>query len=393
MWYRKEKGAFLLDVYKKDGIPATLYPNISYHIGSVDGQFPLKPGSSYPIRKNTIYSLGYIPEYVRTSVHNVHWLKSKSFTSVNGYSIALDKHETFDDFMAGMSGRRRQALARSIRRLNTCLDISYKMYHGTISKELYDYLMSTLKQMIANRFEQRPEDSETLKLWDKIYSSSFDLINSGKASLYVCYDREKPIFLSLNYHFDKILFGYVSSYNIDYGKFSLGQICIYKHVEWCISNGYILFDLGWGDLEYKRWWSNNTYTFRREVTYPKHSLFAFILVLLDGYKTELIAYLISKKVNIYFRKFKSHLKKGKSSKDRVPTPQYTLEDVQPEAVDLMGKTIVSLEDSGIPNSIIYDFLFLSQTKLSNISVYSMDDGKNYIVTGNKMTKKIVYTSK
>ena len=136
-----------------------------------------------------------------------------------------------------------------------------------------------------------------------------NLINKNKASLYVAYNGEKPIFISLNYHFDKILFGYVSSYDIDYGKFSLGQICIYKHIEWCLSNGYIMFELGWGDLEYKKWWSNNTYTFKSEVIYPKRSPLAYVLAHYYGYKTELIAYLISKKVNVRLRKLKSILRK------------------------------------------------------------------------------------
>jgi len=254
--------------------------------------------------------------------------------------------------------------------------------------------MDTLKEMIVKRFEQRPEDSETLKLWDKIYNVNFDLINEGKASLYACYDGEKPIFISLNYHFDKILFGYVSSYDIDYGKFSLGQICIYKHIEWSISNGYILFELGWGDLEYKKWWSNNTYTFKNEVIYPKGSPLAYLLAHMTGYKTELIAFLIAKKVNVQYRKIKSFLKKDNSSQEsKQPRSLYTFEDVRPEHIDHQHTPPVPLDDCEIPKSIIYDFLFLSQTKLSSISIYPVDDGKNYIISGNKMTKKLVYTLK
>lgn len=381
-----------MDVYKSKGLPSKLYSTVSYKMGANQGVFPIKKETISSNYNRNIFSVGYIPEYVTTELDPQLKLNTKTFKSVNGYSVWLGEHTNFKEFLASMQAKRRQALSRSLRRLDTCFDVDYRMFHGNISQEHYAYLMETLKEMISKRFEQRPENSETLTLWDKIYNSSFDLINKSKASLYVAYNGAEPIFISLNYHFDKILFGYVSSYDIDYGKFSLGQICIYKHIEWCLSNGYIMFELGWGDLEYKKWWSNNTYTFKSEVIYPKRSPLAYVLAHYYGYKTELIAYLISKKVNVRLRKLKSILRKGKGiSQPENPTPTYTLEDFEEKSLATANRRPIALSDRNVPKSVIYEFLFLSQTKITDISVYAMDDGKEYIILGNKIAKKIVYS--
>ena len=394
IYYKNIKGAFLLDVYKSQGLPSILCSNVSYKIGRHKGIFPIEEQSSSVNHKRNIFSLSYIPEYVTTELDEKKRFKSNTFKSVKGYSVRLGEYGSFKDFLASMQAKRRQALSRSLRRLDSCFDINYHMFHGNISEDSYNYLMDSLKKMIAKRFEQRPENSETLVLWDKIYSTSFRLINESKASLYVAYNEEKPIFISLNYHFDKILFGYVSSYDIDYGKFSLGQICIYKHIEWCLSNGYILFELGWGDLEYKKWWSNNTYNFKSQIVFPKNSPLAYAMAHYYGYKTELIAFLISKKVNIHLRKLKSLLRKnGTASEQNGPSHYYKLDDIEPKHIEIEKSTPIPLESSNIPKSIVYEFLFLSQTKISNITIYPLADGKNYIISGNKMSKKIVYSKK
>jgi len=132
MFYDKEIGAFLLDVYKKKGIPSKLYKGISYRLGPNKGPFPVESEIATPIPKNKIYSLGYIPEYVNTSIDPQYGLASKSFTSVKGYSISLYEYKNFDGFLSSMPRRRRQALARSVRRLNACLEVSYTMHHGNI---------------------------------------------------------------------------------------------------------------------------------------------------------------------------------------------------------------------------------------------------------------------
>ena len=390
--HKKENTTFLLDIHKQDDMLSTLYTDAVYNVNQTKGSIPLKTTSnqkpSFPLSKKHIYSVSYIPEYVRLTPSNAVDFRVRSFKSVKGYSVWLGECSTMKDFLPSLRRSQRKSLSRSLKRLDSCFDMKYKMYHGEISMEHYSFLMDTLKSMILKRFEQRGETSESIALWDKIHSTSFDLINNRKASLFVGYNDTEPVSISLNYHYDKILFGYVTSYNIDYSKFSLGQIGIYKRLEWCLENGYELFEMGWGDLAYKKWWSNNIYNFRHEFIFPKGSPIANSQVMFYGYKTEIMAYLISKNVNIYYRRFKSFFS---NKKYQDIESQYALVDVKFEHNDYKNKPPIPLSDSEIPRSIIYDFLFLSQTKLSNISVYSMDDEKNYIITGNKMTKKIVYT--
>jgi len=392
IFHKKENSTFLLDVFKQDGLLSKLYADAIYCVGQSKGQIPLQANQKLSSDlKKQVYSVSYVPEYVETVPINKVNFKIKSFKSVKGYSVWLRGCKTMNDFLPSLRRSQRKSLSRSLKKLDSCFDMKYKMYHGKISKENYSFLMDTLKSMILRRFEQRGETSENIALWDKIYSTSFELINTGKASLFVGYNDTEPISISLNYHYNKILFGYVTSYNIDYSKFSLGQIGIYKRLEWCLSNGYELFEMGWGDLAYKKWWSNNIYNFRHEFIFPKNSPLAYLQVMLYGYKTEIMAYLISKRVNIYYRNLKNILSRKQSSYDT--DHYYTLEDIKLDEIDFQNNAPIVLSDTPLPKSIIYDFLFLSGERPENIRVYALDDGENYLIKSNKMAKKIVNTSK
>lgn len=378
---------FLLDYNKTTPFFADFYAHLPYSLDKRIGYLPLIDNGNFNFGKNSVHVIDFIPEYVRPKIKTEIQLKLKEITTVAGYAIDLSAFNTFEDYQTSMPRKRRQALARSLRRLNQCLDVRFSMIQNTITRELYNCLMDSLKEMITRRFEQRPEESETLKVWDRLFEETYDLIMQGNASLYVCYNQEQPIFISLNYHMDKILFGYISSYDIDYGKFSLGQICVYKHVEWCFDNGYSLFEMGWGDLEYKKWWSNKIYIFKTQIFYSKNSIFAYLKTQYLALKKSLIAYLIQKKVNIYVRRLKTNLKQNNTSVNKGDF--YKFYDYKlPE-----NHSYIKLDvgDCTIPKIIINDFLFISQTNISNIEIYESNQEKKYILKGNKVTKKLVYT--
>lgn len=334
-----------------------------------------------------IYSVHYIPAYMKTVVNEPKKWTKKSYPSVTGYAITLHEFKDVAAFMLHQySKKSRKTVNRAIRSLEQCFDIRYKMYERDITQDEYSFLMNTLKAMIVSRFRQKQKRSDSLAVWEKVLNTSYKLIKEGKASLYVIYDRDKPINISFNYQYNRILFSYISSYDIDYSKFSLGQILIYKHLEWCFKKGFNHFELGWGDFEYKKQWSNNIYKFRHEITYSKHSLSGFLYATAMGTKTRTVAYLISKGINVHWQRAKKIL-----GKQRSPEPQstpYRFSDFSNGAS--LGAKPISWEDGNLPinRKIINDFLFSTQEHLDDVSLFYAEEVELFVLKGKKQTKSI-----
>lgn len=358
------------------------------HIRIQDENSNLLPAQQHPDDGSAnIHSVHYIPAYLATTLDQPNKWTKKSYPSVTGYAVALDEFKNVKDYLLHQhSTKTRNKINRVKRRLEQCFDIRYTIYEGDITLDEYTFLMNTLKAMIISRFRQKQQRSDSLAVWDKVLNSSYELIKEGKASLYVIYDRDKPINISLNYHYNRILFGYISSYDIDYSKFRLGQIWLYKHLEWCFDKGFNHFELGWGDLEYKKQWCNYVYTFRHEIIFPKGSLSGFLYATYMGTKTSAIAYLISKGVNLYWQRIKRKLGKH-------PVPQsisipYHLCDFSKN--ELLSVNPISWEDHEVPitRKIVNDFLFSTQEHLDNVRLFYVKEMELFVLKGKKQMKSV-----
>ena len=189
-----------------------------------------------------------------------------------GYAISLGKDMNPDQYVKQQFGSNAKTIRRYVNRLEACFNVSYKMFYGEIEYNTYMFIMTSLRSMLVKRFAQRNTTNSELQIWDEVVNDSYAQILEKKASLFVIYNESTPIEISLNYHFYKILFISTSSYDIDYAKFGLGHVEIYKQIEWCLANGVQIFEMGDGELDYKRRWSNAIYNFEHHVIYPKNSL-------------------------------------------------------------------------------------------------------------------------
>ena len=183
------------------------------HIGRQDENSNLLPAQQHPDNESAnIHSVHYIPAYLATTLDQPNKWTKKTYPSVTGYAVALDEFKNLKDYLLKQhSTKTRNKINRVKRRLEQCFDIRYKMYESDITKEEYSFLMNTLKAMIISRFRQKQKRSDSLTVWDKVLNSSYQLIKGGKASLHVIYNRDKPINISLNYQYNRILFSYISS--------------------------------------------------------------------------------------------------------------------------------------------------------------------------------------
>ena len=299
--------ALLTELYLKQEAISQIYSDVTLSSISNNSLISVEPTQS---GDNQIYSVTYAPDYMTVEATNTSKWTERVFSSVNGYAISVNNNLSVDQYLRKRSKKQRENINRALKRLEICFDVRYAMFQKNIKEEEYLYLMGHLKSMIVKRFEQRDQKSDNLVHWDKILSTSLQLMKEGKASLFVIYDKELPIAISFNYIYGSLLFGYISSYNIDYYKFSLGQLIIYKLLQWCLDNEYTQYDMGWGDLEYKKWWCNNIYRFNHRIIYKKYSLFGFLYANIKGNKSRIMAFLIAHGVNTRVNQIKKKLKKG-----------------------------------------------------------------------------------
>lgn len=381
----KEHISLLTDFHLKSRVISHVYSYLSF---SGSPQTNLIEKSIKEPADKKIYSFANVPDYVKLEITDPTLWTERTYPSFKGYAIHLAPHPSVEDYLKTHLSKRRKNILRSIRRLEQSFDIKYQMYLGDIEEENYRFLMGSLKDMIIKRFEQKGRKSDSLATWDKVFSTSMDLIKSEKASIFVIYTQTEPIAISLNYNYGDVLFSYISSYDIDYAKFSPGQIELCKQLEWCIKNGYTHFDMGWGDMEYKQWWSNKIYKLNHHIFYPKKSLKGFLYALAYGNKSRIMAVLISKGVNTRFHNFKKKLKNERKKGNHPPA--YQLKDFDISSSVQLEKIDLNMEKLPITKQMINDFLFLSQEQDGNVEAYHNKKEDVYILKGKKVAKIILF---
>lgn len=333
------------------------------------------------VQKAQVFKL--LPQYVK--IHPKDNFKIKAIPQHNmGYAIALEDVTSIEEYLQKQyNSKKRNIINRFVNRLEHCFNITYQLHIGTLPKDQYTFLMQALHQMIIQRFDERDEEHKNLNEWDDLMANTYQQILESKASLFVIYNNEQPIEISLNYHFDKILFSYVSSYHTDYSKFGLGHVEIYKQLEWCLKNGYILFEMGVGGMDYKRRWSNNIYQYQQCIFYNPNVLLSSVSATLKYIIYSLKEYLKAKGLNEIVPNM---LRKIKNVSKNNSEAEYKVNDIlkhnnQNKLEENISEIDLSVK---INNPLIRyrnDFLYTSLEKEDDTKVYFKAETKTYIISG------------
>ena len=150
--------------------------------------------------------------------------------------------------------------------------INYEVITGFIEKTTYNAIFDVFYTLLKERFKEKKTYNRYLPHWNALQEACYDKILSKKASLHIVYDSNKPISITLNYHLDNITFSHIQAYDINYSHYNLGDISIYKQLEWCLLNNKTIFDLSMGKTDYKTKWCNETYTFYYHIFYRKFAV-------------------------------------------------------------------------------------------------------------------------
>ena len=391
-------GHYNFDFFENRKLPA-FYNGILYHKNN-------KPVVSHDFEsievseEKKVHRMYNIPPYLDLLLKNPSTYSKLTLPEIDqGFLIDISTFKTVEDYTTQQfSGKRRKVIRAAVKRISTCFNINYVFYHGHIDKENYNYLLDIAHQFITRRFNQISKKHYQLPHWDLIKKNAYELILEKKASIFVIYDDDKPINICFNYHFENITCYTLTSFDVDYSKFSIGTVKTFKQLEWQINNGFTIFDLSFGASEYKSKWSNNRYDLNHNIIIKKKSVISNLLAVLLYCYLKLKFYLFRAYYKNPNNKLLSFLKNAihlsePAIKETHPKPiEYKLTDI--DLFDFeeanIEKIDVETETYAFLRKPFYDFLHTIQEHKTNVSVFKLNNEENtYVFKRGENLKKLI----
>ncbi len=379
----KSKNNFFRGFFEEDTIPA-----IYDHVMLKDNGRMIPNVGLMEGKKHKVYSVFLIPDYLELSLKEPGKFSQTTITQKNlGYTIRLDGNFDIDAHLKTRFKSNHKVIRRYKRRLESCFNIDYRMIYGEVEKKEYEHLMSALKGMIVRRFNQLNSSNENLDKWDEIKNLSYKLMKEKKASLFIIYNNKTPIDISLNFHVDEIMFASIGSYDIDYEKFGLGHVEIYKMLEWCVGNNYKMMEMGYGDWDYKRRWSNHMYQFKHQIVFDKTSFFASMLGHLNITTIKIKEKLKDKNLHLWLKKWSKPKRKGTVQMECIGMDK----DFQFSKNQSVHEIDINNEENDFLKKQLYDFLYSSTEHIENVKVFKMKNQDNsYVFKGNTFSCQLTF---
>lgn len=307
---------------------------------------------------------------------------------ITGYAVLLKEHKNLESLLRSDYKKSfRDNIKRLVNRLETCFDVRYDFHFGNIEKQHYDTLMLALKSMLVKRFDQRGDQTDVLKTWDHYLESTYSFILQKKASILAIYANEKLIHVCVNHHFKNILFVSVPSYDINYSKFALGNISIYKLLEWCLQNQYYMLDMAYGDLEYKRRWSNCLYGFEHHIFAPKNKPLYRGLASLNRGIIQIKNILKNYNIDGFIKKMKALKQKKVRYQNNNPFTAHDQNDINID--DAFKIDHFNINDDALQNA-IFNFLYVTKTHIKNVQVFAHRNKKDFFILGKNISQKVSF---
>ncbi|UKM63942.1 GNAT family N-acetyltransferase [Flavobacteriaceae bacterium GSB9] len=325
---------------------------------------------------NKVYQQTLVPSYLDVTLDPS--LQAQNIFNKKGYAIRVREIDNIDTYLKKHAGNNfKKNTLRSLRRLEQCFNISYTMFFGDIESETHSILMEKLISMIKARFQEREGKNRVIENWDYYTDIAYHLINKKKASLFVIYSDDSPIEISLNFHQGSIMYSAISSFDLNFHKFSLGNIEIYRQLEWCLENDISLFDMGYGSFDYKIKWSNFIYDLNTQVITTKKGFLSKLYVHFLKAKYKSVDYLIKTGTVDTIRHFVSFIKKN-DHKENSQT-DYTLKPINEDEFNNANKIEVSCLQTPYVQKPLYEFLFSQSEHINNVKIFQIKNQKNLFI--------------
>ncbi len=370
---------FFFDAYTKEQLPSYYRQLQNLYTGDV--VFNNTNDISFNLSQST-FVVEDVPSYFKVTTDKLPKnIGLHSIKQYPGFLINFENVPSLSDYLNERFGKSsRYKLRREQKKLEQCFDISYKMYFGTIDKSDYDFIMDEFYRLLELRsLEKGIKDNINLATQNFYRANAYQMILDKKASFYVIYNGKMPIDICLNFHMKNVIFQYIRTYDIDYSKFNTGYTDLMKQIEWCIANQIKFITFSKGDFYWKRRWCNTVYDYHYHIFFKKSSAFGRIKAKSYYFIKALKQYVREKglieKYHTYLAKYS---KTKNSSTVNYETIPYKTEIRTGEAINYKDEEFKSLRRT------IYDFLYESDEKQSEINVYTISNKpKSYLVIGKK----------
>jgi len=321
-------------------------------------------------------------------------LKVHKVKQYSGFLIDLDSYKGLNDYMTStFSKSSRYKLNKYKKRLEASFDITYKMLLGNVPRGEYDMIFESFKSLLQKRFQEKQITNNNLdpKEWSFYHEVAYPMILEKQACLFVIYEKERPIGVTLSYLSEDVLFDAITVFDIDYAKFHLGSVTIMKLIEWCLENKFKVLDFSKGYFDYKTRWANKNYDFEYHIWYDSRSLItSAIAFALKSYFT-LKQKLREKNLNTKPRRISFFLKNRKAEND-IGEPSMNYRFSEPlKTYDLTQLNRISLDDDskGHLRPMVFDFLYLNSEKLNDVAIYHIDSQENsYLIIGKNTCREV-----
>ena len=221
-----------------------------------------------------------IPGYLDYSLRKNSDYQFRRIRQFSGFAIDLSSFSGAKDYMTEkISNRGRSGLRRKKRLLGDLGELKFETYFGPFERSTYDILMTQFKTMLQYRFKEKGIANRDLGVWDEISDYAFRKICDKKALLKSILLNGTPIQFNLCFVSGDILFGHIQGFDSRYIKYSLLDLSIEDHLDWCFANGIKVFDFSMGENQVKRRWSNHIYEFHHLVRLNRRSFSGRLKVL------------------------------------------------------------------------------------------------------------------
>ncbi len=334
--------------------------------------YRLNPENSNDYKKKAflIYDVpSYFEVSTATQSTDIGFYRS---TQYPGFLIDLKSFKTANDYLAtSFSKSSRYKLKKYKKRFEASFNVRYVMYRGEMSRETYDYIFQSFRELLEKRFDDKQITNNNLDLneWQFYHEVTYPMLLEGKASLFVIYNGDNPIGVTLNFFSEDILFDAITVFDIDYAKFHLGSITIMGLLEWCLENNLKIFDFSKGYFDYKTRWATTTYDFEYHIYYDAKSTRAKSIAFLLKKFFDLKQRLREKNVNDQLHRMTYRFK------NKTPKPlqnrSYTFAEIgDAEPIDSTHEIALVDPENRNVRLLVFEYLYLNDGHYQDIQMYS-----------------------
>jgi len=321
--------------------------------------------------KGKVFLIYDIPTYFDLGLYNDHkYLGLTKIKQYPGFLVDLKNYSDFDHYFSStFSKSSRYKLNKYKKRLESCFDISYRMFFGAMDREQYDAIFGHFKLLLEKRFLDKGTTNNNLdpKEWNFYTEVAYPMILEKKASLFVIYNGDIPIGVTLNYFSETILFDAITVFDIDYEKFHLGSVTIMKLIEWSIDNKVECFDFSKGYFDYKKRWSSREYDFEYHVYYDRSSILSTTLARTIALYFNFKQYLRDKDLNTKFHDLTFRLRNRKTKEVESENYQFL-----PMEAETIKENYIAIGRDGNEwnrlKPIFFEFLYLNNESLKDLRI-------------------------